>query len=79
MKQSGDRYIDDGVAAGTFWWACAEPERPTDPLVVWHVNCGPCYLKAEAVGWQARTEGRTVPGLQRVLDRAAPPTEPVDS
>lgn len=29
------------------WWACAEPEKPTDMNVVWHYHdCLACRLKA---------------------------------
>lgn len=36
------------------WFACSEPERPTDPYVIWHYatdegHCAPCLLKHEAV------------------------------
>ena len=30
------------------WYACEQPERPTDPLVVWHyTDCQACRLKVE--------------------------------
>jgi hypothetical protein len=32
------------------WYACSEPERATDPWVVWHRGeCRGCAVKAEAV------------------------------
>lgn len=53
------------------WYACEEPERPTDGLVVWHCgagdDCTGCRVKAEAklrefpddshVQWLARRLG----------------------
>jgi hypothetical protein len=33
------------------WFACEEPERPTDPYVLWHYavgdDCAGCRLKAK--------------------------------
>lgn len=35
------------------WYACAEPERPTDAAVLWHYEgCLACALKADALEWQ---------------------------
>lgn len=32
------------------WYACSEPERPTDPYVVWHYDdCPACRIKAQVV------------------------------
>jgi hypothetical protein len=32
------------------WYACDEPERPTDPYVLWHYDdCEACLIKARAV------------------------------
>lgn len=32
------------------WWACEEPERATDGLIMWHhEDCRGCAIKAEAV------------------------------
>ena len=37
----------------TAWYACEQPERPTDPAVRWHYrNCRPCRVKAQAVALQ---------------------------
>lgn len=35
------------------WYACAEPERPTDPDVLWHYeDCTGCRVKAAALAMQ---------------------------
>ena len=32
------------------WFACTEPERPTDPFVTWHYEeCVGCRVKAAAL------------------------------
>lgn len=32
------------------WYACEEPERPTDAHVRWHYDgCRPCAVKADAL------------------------------
>lgn len=31
------------------WWACAEPERPSDVDIIYDENCPMCRLKAAAV------------------------------
>lgn len=36
------------------WYACSEPERPTDPYVVWHYATG-------GVGWVSLPPGHIVP------------------
>lgn len=33
------------------WFACAEPERPTDPMVRWHADCAGCLARAAALAW----------------------------
>lgn len=35
------------------WYACTEPERPTDAFVMWHYHdCMACRIKASALAWQ---------------------------
>jgi hypothetical protein len=35
------------------WFACDEPERPTDPWVQWHYGlCTGCRVKSEALALQ---------------------------
>lgn len=35
------------------WWACEEPERPTDPYVRWHYrDCLGCRVKGQALAMQ---------------------------
>ena len=34
------------------WFACEEPERPTDASVRWHYEgCKACRIKADALEW----------------------------
>lgn len=45
------------------WFACEEPERPTDPYVVWHYGfnlgswCLACHVKADALARQHPDDG----------------------
>jgi hypothetical protein len=35
-------------ASDLLWWACAEPERPPDPYIMWKQGCRACLVKAES-------------------------------
>lgn len=57
--------------AGATWWACSEPERPTDHGTLWHpaARCAACRMKAEAVAWQNLADGETSAGIALYLGR----------
>lgn len=46
MSAEGHAEIYPG-ASPLLWWACAEPERPPDPYILWKQGCRACLLKAE--------------------------------
>ena len=53
------------------WFACSEPERPTDALVIWHylpddgAPCRGCQIKAEMI---ARTHPDAL-GIEWLIER----------
>jgi hypothetical protein len=35
------------VKAGRYWYPCEQPERPNDPLIIWHSwGCQLCHNRA---------------------------------